>query len=181
MRQSQKQLVAGSSSQSWAAVLAKCRHMESDHMHSEECLTARDEAIALWVLFDEAVVAANAALEREGLVDRISVEGDELERVYSLVDASGRPREIKVAFAKGSEDNELSSAALLTFSTTRGRIRLVPRINGYKLRWLVASRATEFTPDLVHDLFLSVFGDDPLATFRLSPLAGAELFETPWS
>ena len=49
------------------------------------------------------------------------------------------------------------------------------------LRWLVASRTAEFTTDLVHDLFLSVFGDDPLATFRLSPLAGAELFETPWS
>jgi hypothetical protein len=181
MRQNHKSSVAESDSKTWAAVLAKCRHLESDHARTESAQVPHSDAVALWVLFDEAVAAANAALEREGLPERITVEGDDLERSYSLADNSGHPREIKVTFAPGSEDNDLSGGALLSFSNTRGCIRLVPRVAGYKLRWLVASRATEFTTDLVHDLFLSVFGDDPLATFRLSPLAGAELFETPWS
>ena len=47
--------------------------------------------------------------------------------------------------------------------------------------WIVASSGLPFNIDMVHDLFLSVFADDPGATHRLSPLSGSDLFQTPWA
>jgi hypothetical protein len=57
---------------------------------------------------------------------------------------------------------------------------VVPEAHGEQVRWLVATDGTELTASLVHDFFLSVFGDDASATYRLSPLSGSNLFQTPW-
>jgi hypothetical protein len=155
--------------------------MESDRLPGASMHSSHTDAAALWVLFDEAVTTANAALEREGLPERITVEGSGTERRYTLAGTAGRAREIKVTFAAGPEDEAFAGSAFIGFSYTRACIRLVSAIAGSQMRWFFASQGAEFTADIVHDLFLSVFGDDPLATFRLSPMAGAELFETPWA
>src|SRR5579859_6165307 len=126
MRQRQNTQHSVPDSSTWAAVLAKSRHRESDHAHDEHMRAPHIDGAALWALFDEAVTTANAALEREGLPERITVDGDDLERTYALLDSSGRSREFKVTVAVGSEDSAFSCSAVLSFSHTRAYIHLVP-------------------------------------------------------
>lgn len=63
---------------------------------------------------------------------------------------------------------------------TRASIYLDAASNGSE-SWTVLSSGRPFGVAEVHDLFLSVFGDDPGATARLSPITGVGLFEDPWN
>ena len=70
--------------------------------------------------------------------------------------------------------------AFIGLGRTRLPIYVVPETHGKQLRWPVATDGTELTAGLVNNLFLSVFGDDAAATFRLAPLAGSDLFQMSW-
>jgi hypothetical protein len=165
----------------WAARLAQCRARdigESETAHVAELPRA---TAALWTFFDDALAKANAALTQAGLVERISMRGTGIERLYWLVDADGEERTISISVALHETDGHNNGGAFIGLGRTRLSIFLVPVTHGEQVRWLVAADGTEFTSDLVHDLFLSVFGDDSSATFRLSPLGGSNIFQTPWS
>lgn len=77
-----------------------------------------------------------------------------------------------------------AAAGVCTCSRT-GRSRLViylaPSVGRGVARWRVAATGYACTDALVHDLFLSVFGDDPEATLRLSPLSGHDIYQDIWS
>ena len=160
----------------WASRLAQCRNRDTAEpvvAHSDELL---DEINALWKMFDDARTEANTAL----LVERISVHHTGVERRYGLLDADGAERTISISVALRDVDGHDSGGAFIGLGGSRLAIYLVPETRGEQVHWL-AMDGTEFTLDLVHDLFLSVFGDDSAATFRLSPMAGSDLFQTPWS
>lgn len=165
----------------WATRLAQCRNTsigEPEAAHPDELL---EDIHALWALFDDALTTANAALELAGLAEHVTLDGAGLERRYSLVDADGEERTISLSVALRGAPGHVNGGAFIGLSHTRSPIYVVPETHGEQVRWLVAANGTEFTADLVHDLFLSVFGDDAAATFRLSPLAGSDLFQTPWN
>jgi hypothetical protein len=165
----------------WAARLAQCRIKEADATESLQTGELLVDIDVLFSLFDDALTKANAALARAGLVDRVTTRGTGIERSYSLVDANGEERVISISVALQGTAGHINGGAFIGLSRTRLAIYVVPAIHGEQVRWLVAAKGTEFTADLVHDLFLSVFGDDAAATFRLSPLGGSDLFQTPWS
>jgi hypothetical protein len=54
----------------------------------------------------------------------------------------------------------------------------MPIIGLDQIRRQVVSLNRQLAGGLVQDLFLSVFGDNPMATAQLSPLFG---FEMPWN
>ena len=62
----------------------------------------------------------------------------------------------------------------LTEAVDNAVIYLVPSIDGKRLRWIVPQTGREWTAGAVHDLLLSVFGDDQAATTRLAPYFSLE-------
>ncbi|HWE63650.1 MAG TPA: hypothetical protein VHB98_18200, partial [Chloroflexota bacterium] len=165
---------------SWAARLAQCRNSKvSDRAiaHPDRLL---EDIEALTTLFDNDLIEANIAFAQAGLVVRITLHAAGLERRYCLVDTGGEERSISISVALRRVAGHYHGGVFLRPGRTRLPIYVVPEALGEQVRWLVATDGTELTAGLVHDLFLSVFGDDAAATFRLSCLAGSDLFQPPW-
>jgi hypothetical protein len=167
---------------SWAQRLAQ-------HQHQHEAAAPKEDAEVsllnateqLWLPFDTAVHEANAALEAAGEPARISVTRTSHERNYSTTGPDGSVRTISVYLVLSVVDGQLSGGAYISTNQSRLSMYLMPsRIDGHAA-WIVASSGRAFDDEMVQDLFLSVFADDPAATHRLSPLSGADLFETPWT
>jgi hypothetical protein len=156
---------------SWAERLAQHR------LHTREDAPAgavrADEWVpgaitALWALIDDAVEQANAALEHAGLAERIGARRTSQECWLAMTGPGGEPRHIAVFMSLRPAEGRASGGAHVTTSQTRATIYLVPSVDSGRLRWLVSQTGNEFTARVVDDLLLSVFGDDPAATIRLS-------------
>jgi hypothetical protein len=156
----------------WAERLAQHR------LHGREAAPAgearADEWIpgaitALWALLDDAVEQANAALKHAGLAERIGTRRTSQEYRLGMTGSGGMPCHIAVFMSLRAVAGRASGGAQITTSATRTTINLVPAVEGGRLRWIVAQTGREFTARVVDDLLLSVFGDDPAATVRLSP------------
>jgi hypothetical protein len=124
---------------------------------------------ALWALLDEAVEQANAALEDAGLAERIGTRRTSRESWLSMAGPGGEPRQVAIFVSLRAVEGRASGGAQITTSQTRATIYLVPSVHGGRLRWIVARTGRDFTPHVVDDLLLNVFGDDPAATIRLAP------------
>lgn len=165
----------------WAEHLAALWHAPvgtPSHAASDEVL---DAVGALWALFDGATHEANAALVRAGSAEQMTMQRSGTERIYRLVGPDGSPREIRISPTISIAQGRRCGGAAITTSRTRAYIYLEPVRTGERMRWHVGDTGPEFTPALVHDLFLSVFADDPAATQRLSPVSGMDLFQVPWN
>jgi hypothetical protein len=123
----------------------------------------------LWAQFDEAVRQANAALEQSGLSERIAVRHAGDEYWLTAPGPLGGERSIAVFARLRAVKGQVSGGAQITMSETRATVYLTPSIAGGRLRWVMPRTGTEFTARVVDDLLLSVFGNDPAATQRLSP------------
>jgi hypothetical protein len=156
----------------WAERLAQRRRHAQD---AEPAGEARAEQwipgaiTALWALLDEAVEQANAALEDAGLAERIGTRRTSREYWLSMAGPGGEPREMALFVSLQAVEGRASGGAHITTSQTRAAIYLVPSVHGGRLRWVVARTGRDFTPHVVDDLLLNVFGDDPAATIRLAP------------
>jgi len=124
----------------------------------------------LWSFLDTAVAQANAALADAGVGERITLH--RAEDAYRLqgVGWAGEPRSIDVLVSLRVLGAHASGGAQITTSGTRAHIDLVSPVDGTRPRWLIPRTDHELTAHVVDDLLLSVFGDDPAATGRLSPL-----------
>jgi hypothetical protein len=156
----------------WAERLAQRRR------HAQEAEPAREARAeewipgaitALWALLDEAVEQANAALEDAGLAERIGTRRTSREYWLCMAGPGGEPREIALFVSLQAVEGRASGGAQITTSQTRAAIYLVPSVHGGRLGWIVAQTGRDFTPRVVDDLLLNVFGDDPAATIRLAP------------
>ena len=156
----------------WADRLAQRRR------HAQNAVPAREvraeewipgAITALWALIDEAVEQANAALEDAGLAERMGTRRTSREYWLSMAGPGGEPREMALFVSLRAVVGRASGGAQITTSQTRATIYLVPSVHGGRLRWVVARTGRDFTPHVVDDLLLSVFGDDPAATVRLAP------------
>ena len=156
----------------WAERLAQRRRYAQEAVPAGE--TRAEEWIpgaiaALWALLDEAVEQANAALEDAGLAERIGTRRTSREYWLSMAGPGGEPREMALFVSLQAVQGRASGGAHITTCQTRAAIYLVPSVHGGRLRWVVARTGRDFTPHVVDDLLLSVFGDDPAATVRLAP------------
>ena len=124
----------------------------------------------LWSLLDTAVAQANAALADAGLGARITLHRGADEYRLQGMGWAGEPRSIAVLMSVRLVGGHASGGAQITTSGTRARIDLIPHLEGTGPHWLIPQTAHELTAHVVDDLLLSVFGDDPGATGRLSPL-----------
>jgi hypothetical protein len=140
-----------------------------------------DATELLWAPFDRAVREANAALEAAGEPARISITRTSHERHYSTSGPDGSLRTVSVYLVLSVVDRQLSGGAYISTNRSRVSMYLIPSHADGHITWIVASSGRAFDGEMVQDLFLSVFADDPGATHRLSPLSGADLFETPWA
>jgi hypothetical protein len=146
-----------------------------------------DEPTTAWVqeaidqltgMFDLAVKQANATLARLGAPQRIIAEQIANERRFTYLTADGSERRISVFLTLRPAGG---GSAYLGTSQSRAYIYLVPVMEKGRPAWRVEKADEPFVADTIHDLFLSVFGDDPVATLHLSPLAGHDLFQYPWN
>ena len=165
----------------WAERLARHRRPKPHTQEAPATQPLLAAVAGLWELFDQARLQANAALARAGVPERISVRRTSIERHYGLAGPDGGSRTIAVFVNVPVVHDHLLGGVEISNSQTRQPISLAPVLEAGTVRWQVASLGTWFDEDLVHNLFLSVFGDDPIATARLSPLSGIDAFETPWS
>ncbi len=165
----------------WAEQLAQCRRPKPQTDEAPLGNPLLESMAVLWELFDTARLQANDALERAGVLERISLQRTGNERRYVLVGPDGSSRTISIFVNMPVVNGQVFGGVYIGNSQTRQPIFLVPVLQAHKVQWQVESMGIEFDKDLVHDLFLSVFGDDPMATCRLSPLSGFDAFETPWS
>jgi hypothetical protein len=156
----------------WAERLVQRRR------HVQEAVPAREvraeewipgAITVLWALLDEAIEQANAALEDAGLAERIGTRRTSREYWLSMAGPGGEPREMALFVSLQAVQGRASGGAQITTSQTRATIYLVPSVHGGRPRWIVARTGRDFTPHVVDDVLLSVFGDDPAATVRLSP------------
>lgn len=164
----------------WAVRLAQNRNRKIYGLEAARPDRLLKNIEALVPLFDDDLTLANAAFAQAGLEERITLHTLGSERRYRLVSADGEERSISILVALRRVAGRCQGGALIVLGRTRLPIYVVPEEYGEEVRWLVAANGTELTASLVHDLFLSVFGDDASATFRLSPLAGSDVFQTPW-
>jgi len=147
----------------------------------------RDEAenhpaalASLWNLFDRSLDQANAALGALGMAGKMELRDGPTERRYCAPGTGDAQRFIAIVPLLSSGGHGRDTGAFVGTSTTRATMYLVPVTNGGRVGWQVAASGRPFDADVVHDLFLSVFADDPGATSRLSPLSGSSYFQTPW-
>src|SRR5690348_8593421 len=157
---------AGEPAQTWADRLAqrRCNHPLTPQNPVLGAAWAPGAIEVLWAIIDMAVAEGNAALERSGLDECISVRQTPHERLLSMEGFDGRLRQIAVFANLRVLDGRVSGGAAINTSESRAAIHLVPPILGDRLRWLVVGAGTEFTAQVANDLLLSVFSDDPAAT-----------------
>jgi hypothetical protein len=134
---------------------------------------------ALRELFDQARSQANEALATFGMAEGITLRDEDNVRRYCATGADGAQRFIAILplLRSGSEE---AIGAYIGTSSTRATMYLVPVTKKSRVVWQVAVSGRAFDAGVVHDLFLSVFSDDPAATSRLSPMSGGAYFQTPW-
>jgi hypothetical protein len=144
----------------------------------EEAFRAAAAFGALWDLFDKARSQANEALRTYGIGEGIAVREEETLRRYCATGADGQERHIAVLPLRRGEGGEAIGAYIGT-SSTRATMYVVPMEKRGRVAWQVAASGQQFDADVVHDLFLSIFADDPAATSRLSPLSGTVYFQIP--
>lgn len=161
----------------WARRLAARRHAAAAARSREtnfDLAAARD---ALWAIFDSAYQEAATALAEQGDPGCIAVLGEATQRTYRTFDQVGAARLINVRTQLAEVNGQLHGGAFISNGRSRLSIFLMPAIERGRVRWQVARTGRPFTNALVHDLFLSEFGDDPEATLRLSPLSGQDLWD----
>ena len=164
----------------WAQRLAARQRTAASARHEDAQVRVVVAVEALWELFDTAYREAASALEALGEPGRISVVGEAARRVYRATDPNGRARLITVYAQLTTVKGEFGGGAYINIGRSRLSIFLTPTFDRGRVRWQVARTGRPFTSALVHDLFLSEFGDDPEATLRLSPLSGKDLFQDMW-
>ncbi|HVC80600.1 MAG TPA: hypothetical protein VNL35_08905 [Chloroflexota bacterium] len=165
----------------WAERLARRLLLASPTPSAPATQPLLEAIAALWELFDQARLQVNAAMARVGVLERITLWRGSQERRYELTIHGGSARTISVFIQVPVVHDQLLGGVEISTSQTRQPISLIPVLQDDRVRWQVASLGTWFDEDLVRNLFLSVFADDPIATARLSPLSGSDAFETPWS
>lgn len=165
----------------WAARLAHRQQRVPEPPKEPADSLLGDATEALWLPFDAAVREANAALEQAGEPGRISITRTIRERQYGAEGPDGSQRQIAVYLVLSVVEDRLTGGAYVSTNQSRLSMYLVPEKTATDVHWIVASSGLPFNIDMVHDLFLSVFADDPAATHRLSPLSGSDLFQTPWA
>jgi hypothetical protein len=156
----------------WAERLAQRRRHAQEAMPAGEARAEDwipDAITALWALIDEAVEQANAALEDAGLAERLATRRTSREYWLGMTGPGGEPRHIAVFVGLRAVEDHVSGGAQITTSASRATIYLVPSGDSGRLRWIASQTGEAFTAHVVDDLLLSVFGDDPAATVRLSP------------
>jgi len=136
---------------------------------------------ALRVLFEDGCGEANATLAGEGRPGRIACRRSGIEQRYCIGDAAKDPRFVALFVSVPAVDGHLFGGAYLNSSGTRPSIYLVPYVGGDAPCWMVSATGAPFTARVVRDLFAAVFHEDMAAGERLVPLAGYDLFQTPWS
>jgi DNA-binding phage protein len=164
----------------WAQRLAARQHLTPTVPRYDPHVVAEEAIDALWALFDAAYREANAALEAMGEPRRIGLTRATNQRIYRTTGPDGSPRTITVSALLSAVGGRLGGGAFVGTDRSRLAIYVVPDGEHGRVRWRVATTGRPFTSALVHDLFLSVFGDDPEATLRLSPLSGQDLFQGIW-
>lgn len=167
------------SGESWTDRLASSRLVHhTPHpvaTHTEVAHAAQD----LWTLFDDATAEANGAAALVQDVEPIQVQRKEQECWYRMVGPDGTPRAIGVTISVLTTCDGDYAYARITTSQTRCTIDLVPISRGPNVRWVSPTSGDELSLNVIHDLFLSVFADDPQATARLSPLSGLDIYQAP--
>jgi hypothetical protein len=166
---------------SWAQRLAARQHIAAPATRYDPRARAEEAIDSLWALFDEAYREANAAMEAAGDPGRISLTREATQRAYRATAPDGSLRTITIFALLSVVEGRICGGAYVGTDLSRLSIYLVPSDERGHVRWRVATNHQPFTSTLVHDLFLSVFGDDPEATLRLSPLSGHDIFQDIWS
>jgi hypothetical protein len=169
---------SGQDDASWSEELARRRQRGAHTPRPETPRLPDDVEAGLCALFDDAAAEANAAFAQIGAPDRIESACAGTECRYFTTDADGTTRSITLYLSQPVGSG--SAGACIGTSETRQSLYLLPVNDDAQVAWTLAATGAPFTADLVHDLFLSVFADDPEATTRISPLSGTDLFQTPW-
>jgi hypothetical protein len=172
---------SGGAGDTWADRLARCRLPEGVAHQTPVGKPLLDALAVMWELFDQACRQANEAMDRVGVPERITVWRADNERRYCMAGPDGGSRTISVFVNVPVVQEHISGGVEISNSQSRQPISLVPVLEAGLIRWQVAPLGVRFDEDLVRNLFLSVFGDDPVATALLSPLCGIDTFESPWS
>lgn len=170
---------SGGRAGSWAERLARGRLPGGAPPREEEEARTAVALAALWGLFDQACSQANEALGAFGIAEGITLREEDNLRRYCTTGSNGTLRFIAILPLLRAEGGEAAGAYIGT-SSTRATMYLVPMETRSRVVWRVATSGRTFDADVVHDLFLSIFADDPAATSRLSPLSGGGYFQTPW-
>ncbi|HVA92887.1 MAG TPA: hypothetical protein VNL71_23970 [Chloroflexota bacterium] len=165
----------------WARRLAARQRLAPPGAPQDSRVSAEEAINALWALFDTTYREANAALEAIGEPGRISVIRAPNQRSYQAIGPDGSPRVITIVALLSVVDGRLRGGAFVGINRSRLSIYIAPSGERGRACWRVATSSQSFTRALVRDLFLSVFGDDPAATLRLSPLSGHDSFQDVWS
>ena len=165
----------------WAQQLVARQHAAAPAVRDDPQPSTDAAIAALWSLFDTAYSEANAAFEAMGEPGRISVTRTPAQRIYTTTAPDGSLRTITIFLVLPVADGRLCGGAYIATNRSRLAMYVVPGVEQGRVRWRVANGGQAFTSEIVHDLFLGVFGDDPEATLRLSPLSGHDRFQEPWS
>jgi hypothetical protein len=173
--------VAQAPGEGWADQLAHLRCPKPEVHETPSGILLLKAVAELWGVFDKAALQVNEALERSGVDERCLLHHAHNERTYRLAGPDGTERTISISVNMRMANGRMFGGVCIGNSQTRLSMALIPTPVGGSILWQVTSMGKPFDDDLVHDLFLSVFGDDPMATARLSPLSGFDAFETPWS
>jgi hypothetical protein len=173
------QIQDSSSNDSWTARLTTKRVARQTPQSPDAPSDVAHGAQDLWTLFDDATAEANRAAARIGGVEPITVQRKEHERWYCTAGPDGTPRAIGVLISVLTTCDGDYAYARISTSQTRCTIDLVPISRGPGVRWVSPTSGDELTVKVLHDLFLSVFADDPQATLRLSPISGLDLYQAP--
>ena len=163
---------------SWAEQLAQ--RAQGTKERRDEAKTHPAALAALWDLFDQSLDQANAALGALGMTGKMDLRDGPTERRYCTTGTGDTQRFIAIVPLLSSAEHGQDTGAFVGTSSTRATMYLVPIVQGGRVGLQVAASGKPFDVDVVHDLFLSVFADDPGATSRLSPLSGSSYFQTPW-
>lgn len=170
---------SGSRAASWAERLAQSRQQSSAAPGEQAAARVVAALDALWDLFDQARNQANEALTAFGITEGITLRDEGNVRRYCATGADGALRFVAIIPLRRSGSDEAIGAYIST-SSTRATMYLAPAAKKGRGIWQVAASGQTFDHSVVHDLFLSVFANDPTATRRLSPMSGSAYFQTPW-
>jgi hypothetical protein len=155
----------------WAERLAQrciAQDARQETKGAEQAFWTPSAISLLWTLFDKAVEQANSALERAEATERILLHRTMREYRLSMAGRDGEERQIAVFASLTLVGGRPSGGARITTNQTRASIVLLASWDGQRMQWTISESGTELSEQVIGDLFLSVFSDDPAATSRLS-------------